>query len=248
MSLVPSWTETLIECGVEVVGRTRFCIHPKEVVSSIAVVGGTKDADWGKIGELSPDLIILDKEENPKQFADKSTFPCWASHIRSVEDVAKALVELESLAFSSSQKANLKGLQERCERVLSRGVNKKEFSLIELPVLEWINPPSRNQTNFVYVIWKKPWMVVSKDTYIGSVFTHLGFGSAMIDHEKKYQEIDLLSVYDPETTVLLFSTEPFPFERIKGELKQLPFSSALVDGESYSWFGIRSITFLEKGF
>lgn len=42
ISMVPSWTETLIYCGIEVVGRTRYCIHPEEA-QKISVVGGTKD-------------------------------------------------------------------------------------------------------------------------------------------------------------------------------------------------------------
>jgi hypothetical protein len=46
VSFVPSWTETLLECGVNVVGRTRYCIHPTEKIQNIAIIGGTKDAKW----------------------------------------------------------------------------------------------------------------------------------------------------------------------------------------------------------
>ena len=59
----------LIEAGIEVVGRTRFCIHPREKIKNIPAVGGTKNVDWQKVNELKADLLILDQEENPKWMA-----------------------------------------------------------------------------------------------------------------------------------------------------------------------------------
>ncbi|MGB3616837.1 MAG: cobalamin-binding protein, partial [Catalinimonas sp.] len=38
VSLVPSQTELLIDLGVEVVGRTKFCVHPAGSVKAIPVV------------------------------------------------------------------------------------------------------------------------------------------------------------------------------------------------------------------
>jgi len=68
--LVPSLTETLLACGVEVVGRTRYCIHPSEAVRDITVVGGTKGVDWGRVVELAPDLVVMDKDENTREMAE----------------------------------------------------------------------------------------------------------------------------------------------------------------------------------
>ena len=64
VSLVPSWTETLLACGVNVVGRTRFCIHPAEKVESIPAIGGTKDLNRESLSELKPDLLLLDEPTN----------------------------------------------------------------------------------------------------------------------------------------------------------------------------------------
>src|SRR5437868_6660844 len=91
VSFVPSWTETLLSSGVEVVGRTRFCIHPHEKVAAIPVVGGTKDWNLEKLRALKPDLLLLDQEENPKFMAEQSEFPFHATHIESVQSVAGAL-------------------------------------------------------------------------------------------------------------------------------------------------------------
>ena len=66
ISLVPSITETLFAFGLtdhEVIGRTKFCIHPKELVKNVEIIGGTKNLNISKIKSLSPDLIIANKEE-----------------------------------------------------------------------------------------------------------------------------------------------------------------------------------------
>lgn len=61
ISWVPSWTETLIRAGVQVIGRTRYCVHPKGQVQKTPIVGGTKDVDWTAIRGLRPDWVLLDK-------------------------------------------------------------------------------------------------------------------------------------------------------------------------------------------
>ena len=68
--LVPSWTETLLLAGALVVGRTRFCIHPANLVADIPVVGGTKNMKLEDILRLEPDLVIMDQEENRLEMAE----------------------------------------------------------------------------------------------------------------------------------------------------------------------------------
>ena len=69
ISLVPSLTELLINLGLEdqLIGRTRFCIHPKKSVKNIEIFGGTKNPNIEKIIGFEPDLIIANKEENRKE-------------------------------------------------------------------------------------------------------------------------------------------------------------------------------------
>ena len=66
VSLVPSQTEFLFDIGLdeEIVGITRFCIHPKDMVAGKEKIGGTKQFNFDKIHALKPDLIIGNKEEN----------------------------------------------------------------------------------------------------------------------------------------------------------------------------------------
>src|SRR5690349_9399224 len=69
VSLVPSQTELLHDLGLEeeVVGITKFCIHPHEWHRYKKHVGGTKKVHADVILDLAPDLIIGNKEENNRE-------------------------------------------------------------------------------------------------------------------------------------------------------------------------------------
>src|ERR1035437_10256174 len=69
ISLVPSQSELLWDLSLqqELVGITKFCVHPKEMFHSIKRVGGTKTIKVADIIKLKPDLIIANKEENQQE-------------------------------------------------------------------------------------------------------------------------------------------------------------------------------------
>lgn len=262
--MVPSWTETLIECGVNVVGRTRFCIHPQDHVKTIAVVGGTKDIQWDKVRELKADLLILDREENLPFMKEESPI---LVHVTHVEKTADMILELGKFAelFPDCASAFL-DLQKRWQVVLGQKASTWDFSKVpamiesldEAEVLVGVHTkPSREGDGYldsksvvdgikkiVYVIWRKPWMTVSGETWIGSVLKHLGAEKYLMPAEKKYPEFELEQM-DLQKTYFLFSSEPFPFHKKIAELRELGVRGAIVDGESYSWFGVRSLRFLE---
>lgn len=245
--MVPSWTETLLHCGANVVGRTRFCIHPED--SEIPVVGGTKNIDWEKVRVLRPDLILLDQEENPRSMSDESPFPTHATHVEKVQDVAPELKELAGVISDPLVVQNLEQLAERWSIALKKNYNISNWS--NFPgVIKWVRVPVRgSEMKAAYVIWKKPFMAASKQTFIGSMLDLFGVQNVFDQEEvssakTKYPEFALEEL--PPDTVLLFSSEPFPFAKFEKEIASFPFSSALIDGESFSWFGLRSLEFLEK--
>jgi ABC-type Fe3+-hydroxamate transport system substrate-binding protein len=242
VSLVPSWTETLLWAGVDVVGRTRFCVHPSERCESIPEVGGTKEIDWRKLKTLEPELIVLDKEENSSAIAEESSIPLLVTHIKSVSDVSNALTQLAETLKNSK----LEALAKRWQKVSKS--RKARSSLEALPgVVQWIRKPSSPCTQLLYLIWKSPLRCVSRDTFIGSVFEQLGYGAYLIRFDQEYPEI-ALEDFDSSKTLLLFATEPYPFFRELDYLRGTGYPAALVDGEKYSWFGLRSLLFLEECF
>lgn len=240
ISLVPSWTETLLVAGVDVIGRTRFCIHPKDRVKNIPVVGGTKNWTWEKIVEINPDLILLDREENPKFMSEQKDFKWHASHVQSISDMPEQLNQLADLLSNKE----LKVLSDRWKNVLSRPKTNAIQNFDHFPgLIEWGRKPSQPVKQVLYLIWKTPWMTVSQVTFIGSVVDL--FGVQLLKFPTKYPEVNL-DVFDPRETLLLFSSEPYPFLKKKEELGHLAYPYAFVDGESFSWFGLRSLEFIEQ--
>jgi len=69
ISLVPSQTELLLSLGLdeEVIGITKFCIHPVDKFKEKRKIGGTKKLDLELIRSLNPDLIRGKKEDNDRE-------------------------------------------------------------------------------------------------------------------------------------------------------------------------------------
>ncbi len=239
VSLVPSWTETLVECGVEVVGRTRFCIHPHEKIKDIPVVGGTKNCDWEKVKLLKPDLVIFDEEENLREMAEACPYPWISTHVIGMQDME---AELNKLGLRL-ENAGLLQLSRRWGRVAAISMRERTGGEI-LGVMSWLRRAQAPTRKFVYVIWKDPWMAASESTFIGSIFRHFGFENyfALEKTTEKYPKFEMEQI--PDDVLLLFSSEPYPFGKKIPEIGS--HAAAIVDGEKYSWFGIRSLRFLEE--
>ncbi len=244
VSLVPSWTETLVEAGADVVGRTRFCVHPAGRVAAIPVVGGTKRVDPRRIAALAPDLVVLDREENTRRLAERLAAPWLATHVRSLDDVGR---ELDGLAdrLEAPAAGRLRGWAARWRRRAAAPAAPGRPPG-ELPgVVEWLVRPGAAHDRVVYLIWDRPLMAIGPGTFIASVLDHLGCRRAPLPRAGPYPEVEL-DALDPARTVLLFSTEPYPFGRERGRLAACGFAAALVDGEAYGWFGVRALRFLES--
>lgn len=249
--MVPSWTEMLVSAGVNVVGRTRFCVEPHDFVKDIPAVGGTKDWDFLLVESLQPTLLILDKEENPEFMSEDHDIPFVATHVSDLESCAFGIAQIkEALGGQVSlDVANkLEDYADRWRNIAQSPPHPPCQFHESIPgLIEWVRPPIAPIISIYYVIWKSPWMVASRSTFIGAVCAHLGIEilPETASHENKYPEV-ILERFDPETTLLLFSSEPFPFHKKKLDLLALPYPCAIVDGQSFSWFGIRSLIFMEN--
>lgn len=222
VSFVPSLTETLIECGVDVVGRTRYCIHPTSA-KEIPVVGGTKNANWSKVYELNCDLVLFDREENTAEMAEECQLPYYATHVSDIKSLARELMTLGERLKNSA----LIKLARRAEAV------------------DALTPPSSpgSEKKVVYMIWKNPWMAVGPKTFIADVLAKTG--REIFPFEEKYPVVHLDDLKDKNIEVY-FSSEPYPFLREQEQLSHLGFTHRFVDGEHFSWFGIRSLRYLES--
>lgn len=107
ISFAPAITETLFSLKLqnEIVGRTRFCIHPKGIVEKAVNVGGTKDLKIERIHELKPDLIIVEKEENTKEMVEQleGHYPVYAFEVQTVTDALMMIETLGSVVDRTTQ-------------------------------------------------------------------------------------------------------------------------------------------------
>ncbi|MFT4834317.1 MAG: ABC-type Fe3+-hydroxamate transport system substrate-binding protein [Flavobacteriaceae bacterium] len=221
ISLVPSITEYLIDIGAPVIGRTKFCVHPAEEVKEIQVIGGTKNFRLEAIDHLQPDLIIGNKEENYQEGiqALKSKYPVWISDIYTIHD---ALVMMKELALIVDKEANAKSIIQTVEN---------RWQLIHA---------SQTSKRVLYLIWRDPWMVAGKQTYIDSMLNHIGNTNACV--QERYPAMEDLDISNSDVDVIMLSSEPYPFrQKHIQELKELcPYASIqLANGEFYSWYGTR---------
>jgi ABC-type Fe3+-hydroxamate transport system substrate-binding protein len=224
VSIVPSQTELLADLGLsdEVVGITKFCVHPESWFRSKARIGGTKQLHIDKIRELKPDLIIANKEENQREQVEElgKEFSVWISDIQNVPQ-ALQMIQVVGQLVNKTEKAN-----EIVEQVV-QGFNNMQRAAT----------PKR----VAYFIWYNPWMSVGVDTFIHSMIRTMGWENVLAD-KTRYPEITLeeLKAYNPE--LVLLSSEPFPFkDKHVAEIKAvLPNAEVqLVDGEMFSWYGSR---------
>jgi len=224
ISVVPSQTELLYDLGLdkEVVGITRFCVHPESWFRNKERVGGTKKLNIEKIRSLQPDLIIANKEENTQEEIEllANEFPVWLSNINNLPG---ALNMIQALG----QVTGMEGKANKLVEEIVQGFND----------LHKANKPKR----VAYFIWRDPWMSIGNDTFIHSMIQTMGWQNVLAG-ETRYPELTLeeLKKYQPE--LVLLSSEPFPFkEQHIAEVKAvLPDAEVLlVDGEMFSWYGSR---------
>jgi len=224
ISLVPSQTELLADLGLnnEVVGITKFCVHPPEWFRNKTRIGGTKNLNIKKIAELNPELIIANKEENEKnQIAElEKYFPVWVSDVKNRNE-AYQMIE---------QTGILTGKQYEAEKLLEQ--IKNNFSQL---------PPPGARLRACYLIWQNPYMTAGGDTFISDMLYTAGFEN-IYSGKKRYPEVTIQELQSAGCQLLLLSSEPFPFkeEHVKQLQKQLPETKIrLVDGEIFSWYGSR---------
>ncbi len=224
ISLVPSQTELLFDLGLEqeVVGITKFCIHPNEWFRNKTRVGGTKTVNIEAVRQLKPDLIIANKEENVKEQIEalQAIAPVWTSDINNL-DQALQMIESVGQITHTNQRTT----------VLSKTIM-EGFSQ-----LSTINHP----LSTIYLIWREPYMTVGGDTFISDMMNRCSFQNVFA-HRNRYPEVSIEVIREANCELLFLSSEPYPFkEKHIAELQeQLPDTKVmLVDGEMFSWYGSR---------
>lgn len=232
VSLVPSITELLfdLDLGAHLVGRTGFCVHPRQAVRDLPKVGGTKDVKLETLRALAPTHVIVNVDENEAGAVEamRSFVPhVIVTHPNCPEDNA-GLFRLLGGVFGAADAA------ERLARELAQ-------EIAACRAIEW--PPERA----LYLIWKSPWMTIAADTYIARTLALVGWKVSTAEGgwagANRYPVVADLAAAAGDADRVLLSTEPYPFRDADlAEVQQITRTpTLLIDAEMVSWYGSRAI-------
>lgn len=225
VSTVPSQTELLYHLGLEdeVIGITKFCVHPNKWWQTKTKVGGTKKLNIALIKSLQPDWIIANKEENTKE--DIEALAAFTNvYVSDVYDLHSAYEMMRQIGRVPQK------IQVAASLITSI---QQQFKAISLQ--------NFTPKKVAYLIWNNPIMTVGKDTFIHEMIAANNWTNAF-DHKNRYPESTIEELKRLNLDYLLLSTEPFPFkeEHLHYFQSHLPHTKVIiVDGEYFSWYGSR---------
>lgn len=216
VSLVPSLTEAIARSAPgALVGATDWCTHPADL--AVTRVGGTKNPKLDRITALAPDLVIANEEENREPDLAALREAGLEVLVTEVRDVPQAFRELARVT-------------EACGVVRSRWLDEAEESWSALA------PPVRRRTAVV-PIWRRPWMVLGRDTFAGDVLSRLGVDHVYAGHEDRYPRVPLEELRAAAPDVVVLPDEPYRFTPEDGPEAFPGLPCALVSGRHLTWYG-----------
>jgi iron complex transport system substrate-binding protein len=234
VSLVPSQTELLFDLGLEaqIIGITKFCVHPYHLKRTKEIVGGTKKVNFEKIKLLQPDIVICNKEENTVAIVDELSkiCPVWVTDIITIEDNLAMITAFGQL-FNKMIKAQI--------WIDKIDLYYREFSKFV---------QERPKLKVAYFIWKNPYMAAGSNNFINTMLQLNNFENiyASID---RYPEIELKKIrLEGDPDLVFLSSEPYPFkEEDAFEIGRFTHhaKTVFVDGEMFSWYGTRILKSFE---
>lgn len=233
ISLVPSLTELLCDLGLtsNIVGRTVFCVHPKDEVKLVPSIGGTKQVNMDKVRALDATHLIVNVDENPKELVEELSklIPnVIVTHPNKPEDNID-LFQLLGNVFGRS------GDAARLISDFQAARTHAQMTSVDLA-----------EKKVLYFIWKDPWMSIAPETYIAQSLKIGNMNTQPVQCNKRYPEIDLASGILEDIDAVLFSTEPFSFKPEHLQEFATTYSIPkeklhIIDGEMTSWYGSRAI-------
>lgn len=217
VSLVPSLTEAVAatEPGL-LAGVTDWCTHPPDL--DVPRVGGTKNPDVAAIVALRPDVVLANEEENraPDLAALRAAgLRVWVTHVRSVPAAFAELRAMLTTACGAAEPAWL-GEAEAAWAAVPAGVDRGRA---------------------VVPVWRRPWMVVGRDTFTGDVLARLGVRNVYGDHPQRYPKVALPELRAAGADLVVLPDEPYAFTADDGPEAFPGVPSALVSGRLLTWYG-----------
>lgn len=218
VSLVPSLTEA-IEASAPglVVGATDWCTHPQDL--SVTRIGGTKNPRIDDVVALAADVVIANDEENrePDVAALRERGQSvWVTAPRTLPDALSSL-----------------------DRMLRFACGLQRPAWLDEATAAWQPPHNGPRRRAAVPIWRRPWMVLGRDTFAGDVLARLGVDNVMADASERYPRVTLDELREREPDLIVLPDEPYAFGWDDGPeaFADWDLPVACVSGRHLTWYG-----------
>lgn len=221
VSLVPSMTETVALTAPELlVAVTDYCTHPPGL--DLPRVGGSKYPDLAAVLAQRPDLVLANEEENRREDVDTlraAGVPVWTTAAPATVPAALAVLRrmlADALCLDGTPEW-LTAAQTRWQRC---------------------DPPLATA---ITCVWRRPWVVLGRDTFAGDVLLRLGVRNAHAAHPQRYPRPTLsqlrAALDEGSADLVVLPDEPYPFSATDGPEAFPGAHCALLDGRHLTWWG-----------
>ncbi len=232
VSLCPSLTELVFDLGrgADLVGRTKFCVHPTGLVDRVPSMGGTKSPKIDRIVAARPDVVLLNSEENRREDAEALAAAGIHLHVSLPRDAAETAGMVRDIGRVLERSDEAERIAADIE---TRSARVREAARQRPPV------------RFAYIIWRDPYMAVNDDTFVSALLAQAGGENVLAGNPIRYPTVTAEELAAADPGLVLLSSEPFPFKASHADelaaITGLPRERfLLVDGELLSWHGSRT--------
>ena len=218
VSLVPSLTEAIaVTAPGLLVGATDWCTHPAGL--DVARIGGTKNPDTAVIAALAPDLVVANEEENRLPDLDElraAGVPVWVTRVRTLDE-----------AFTS------------LDRMLTTACGLPRPGWLDDAEAAWgsLGRSPAHRRSAVVPIWRRPWMVLGRETLAGDLLARLGVDNLWADAPDRYPRVTLDEVREAGPELAVLPDEPYLFTAQDGPEAFPGIGCALLSGRHLTWYG-----------
>ena len=195
-------------------GATDFCTHPAGL--DVPRVGGTKWPDLDRVLALRPDLVVANAEENRDEDVEAlraAGIPVWMTAPATVEQALDSLDRLCAVL----------GRPDPDWLLRARAV--------------WAGPPRVPRVRAVVPIWRRPWMVLGRDTFAGDVLGRLGVKNVFAGSVDRYPRLAKDDPAAVDADLVVFPDEPYAFTADDGPEAWPQARPVFVSGRHLTWYG-----------
>ncbi|MFD0271283.1 helical backbone metal receptor [Streptomyces sp. NPDC127106] len=219
VSLVPSLTEAVaVTAPGLLVGVTDWCTHPAGLGRQGAVrVGGTKNPDVAAIAGLRPDLVVANEEENRSPDLAELRAAGLEVLVTEVRGLPQAFAELDRLL------------------VHALGLSRPRW--LDEAEAAWARVEPGEGRRAVVPVWRRPWMVLGRDTFAGDLLARLGVHNVYAGHAERYPKVPVAELAAADCDLVVLPDEPYAFTREDGPEAFPGRPAALVSGRHLTWYG-----------